>query len=350
MSQELFQSWIKEDGPRLQGSRDLDSSKLQSPCIVRLPSGGYRLFYTAIGPAKPYPDCQGYIVSAVSEDGLTFHKEPGIRLAPQPKIPHMSLRVISPSVTASSDGRWRMYFESRGPADIPTVICSAISSDMLHWELEDGIRLQAPGGVGGVRYLALPAGRGRMYCFESLYGSGGPSRGPRISQRIVSAISSDGLHFEKEPGERVLDRQSKYDSAGITTGEVIAPTEVGGAWTMFLSAWQVPAPGSAVPVHPSHDVEAIANGRSADFAAASIAADMSGFRSRIFVTYSRDGLTWGPRELVLEGDGYGGAGLDAVHAEDMSLIQTAPGRYRMYYAACDARGRWCVASAINRVL
>lgn len=128
---ELFKSWIKEDGPRLQGSRDLDSAKLQSPCIVRLPSGGYRLFYTAVGPAKPFPDCQGYILSAVSEDGLTFQTEPGIRLTPQPKIPHMSLRVISTSVTMCADGRWRMYFESRGPASIPTVICSAISSDML---------------------------------------------------------------------------------------------------------------------------------------------------------------------------------------------------------------------------
>lgn len=218
---ERFKFWIKEAGQRLQGSCDLDSSKLQSPCIVRLSSGAYRLFYTAVGPAKPYPDCQGYILSAVSKDGLTFEKEPGIRLAPHPKIPHMSLRVISPSVTACSDGRWRMYFESRGSADIPTVICSAISSDMLHWELEAGIRLQAPPGVGGVRYLALPDGRGRFYCFESVYGPGGPSHSPRTSQRIVSAVTSDGLHFKKEPGHRVLDRHSEYDSAGITTGEVI---------------------------------------------------------------------------------------------------------------------------------
>lgn len=346
---ELFKSWIKEDGPRLQGSRDLDSAKLQSPCIVRLPAGGYRLFYTAVGPAKPFPDCQGYILSAVSEDGLTFQTEPGIRLTPQPKIPHMSLRVISTSVTMCADGRWRMYFESRGPASIPTVICSAISSDMLHWELEDGIRWQAPGGVGGVRYLALPDGRGRFYCFESVYGPGGLANGTRISQGIVSAITSDGLHFEREPGYRVRDKQSEYDSAGITTGEVIAPLRAGAAWTMFLSAWQLPAAGASIPVHPSHDVDAIANGRSADFAATSIAADMSGFRSRIFVAFSEDGLKWGPMELVLEGAGYGGKGLDAVHAEDMSLIQIAPGRYRMYYAACDARGKWCVASAIHGV-
>ncbi len=343
----LFKSWIKEDAPRLIGSRDLDSAKLQSPCIVRLSSGGYRLFYTAVGPAKPFPDCQGYILSAVSADGLTFQKEPGIRLAPQPKIPHMSLRVISPSVTQCADGRWRMYFESRGPASIPTVICSAISSDMLHWDLEDGIRWQVPGGVGGVRYLTLPDGKGRFYCFEKVYGPGGLSRGTRVSQGIVSAITSDGLHFQREPGYRVRDQQSEFDSAGITTAEVIAPTQAGDPWTMFFSAWQAPAPGAPVQIHPSHDVEAVANGRSADFAATSIAADMSGFRSRIFIARSADGLTWGPMELVLEGGGYDGAGLDAVHAEDMSLIQIAPGRYRMYYAACDARGQWCVASAIH---
>ena len=346
---DLFKTWIKEDGPRLQGSRDLDSSKLQSPCIVRLPSRGYRLFYTAVGPAKPYPNCQGYILSAVSEDGLNFQKESGIRLAPHPKIPHMSLRVISPSVTASADGRWRMYFESRGSADIPTVICSAISADMLNWELEAGIRLQAPGGVGGVRYQALPDGRGRIYCFESVYGPGGFAIGPRISQQIVSAVTSDGLHFERDPGVRVLDRQTEHDSAGITSGEVIASNGAGEPWAMFLSAWQDRSPLAAVVVHPSDDTEALANGRSADFASASIASDMSGYRSRIFRSRSRDGLQWGTPELVLEGTGYGGVGLDAVHAEDMSLIQIAPGRYRMYYAACDAKGRWCVASAINRV-
>ncbi len=344
---EVFKSWIREDGPRLYGSRDLDSLKLQSPCIVELPSGGYRLFYTAVGPAKPFPNCQGYILSAFSSDGLTFQKEPGIRLAPRPSIPHMSLRVISPSVTQCADGCWRMYFESRGPASIPTAICSAVSSDLLNWELEEGIRWQAPGGVGGVRYLALPDGRGRIYCFESVYGPGGLSKGARVSQGIVSAITSDGLRFESEAGYRVRDKQSEYDSAGITTGEVVAPTLDGGCWTMFLSAWQDPAPGGAVPVHPSLDADAVANGRSADFAAASIAADMSGYRSRIFVTFSEDGLTWGPMQLILEGEGYDGNGLDAVHAEDMSLVRIAPGRYRMYYAACDARGRWCIASAVH---
>lgn len=344
---ELFRSWIKEDGARVQGSRDLDRSKVQSPCIVPLPSGGYRLFYTAVGPAKPFPACQGYILSAVSADGLHFEKEPGIRLAPRPEIAYMSLRVISPAVVACSGETWRMYFESRGPADTPTVICSATSRDMLVWELEPGIRLQSPGGVGGVRYVGLPDGRGRIYCFESTFGPGGPATGRRTSQRIISAITQDGLRFEREPGERLHDRQTEFDSAGITAAAVMAPTVAGVPWTMLLSAWQAPPPGVVVPIHPSHDMLAVTNGRSVDFAAASITADMAGYRSRIFRCQSPDGLTWGPPDLVLEGAGYDGAGRDAVHAEDMSLIEIAPGTHRMYYAACDARGRWCVASAVS---
>jgi len=109
--------WRREDGPRLQGSRPLDNGKLQAPCIVHNPAGGFRLFYTAVGPAKPFPTCQGYILSALSEDELVFHPESGMRLAPEPALPHMSLRVIAPTITQSADGRWRMYFEGRGAAD-----------------------------------------------------------------------------------------------------------------------------------------------------------------------------------------------------------------------------------------
>ena len=50
---------------------------------------------------------------------------------------------------------------------------------------------------------------------------------------------------------------------------------------------------------------------------------------------------------ALEGAGYEGEGLDAVHAEDMSLIEIDTGVYRMYYAACDRLGNWRIASAIS---
>jgi hypothetical protein len=335
--------WTQEAGPRVEGSQPLDISKVQAPCIVRNPSGGYRLFYTAIGLAKPYPECQGYILSAVSDDGLVFQKEPGIRLAPQPSLRHASLRVLAPTVTEYDEGCWRMYFEARGPAGTPAVICSAVSSDMLSWEVEDGIRLESPDGLGGPRYLPLPGGGGRLYvCSTELDQSG-----EKASKPVISAITSDGLLFEVEPGFRIRDKQSDYDSSGITAAEVIQPTIEGSPYTMVYSTWQDVPPGTFVPPHPSGDANASESGDSIDFAAASIASDMAGYRSRIFVAHSTDGLEWGPGECVIDGAGYGGDGIDAVHAEDMSVIQVSEGVYRMYYAACDKDGNWRVASAIT---
>ena len=116
---------------------------------------------------------------------------------------------------------------------------------------------------------------------------------------------------------------------------------------MFYSSWQDVPPGTVVPPHPSQDTSADSDGAGVDFAKASIAADMAGYRSRIFMATSADGLEWRRVGLAIEGDGYGAGGIDAVHAEDMSLARLDDGRYRMYYAACDARGNWRIASAVS---
>jgi hypothetical protein len=160
---------------------------------------------------------------------------------------------------------------------------------------------------------------------------------------VISAVTTDGIGFTREPGVRLSDRQSDLDSAGITAAEPIP----GQPWTMVYSAWQDVPAGTEVPKHPSADPNARQRGGSANFAAASIAADMSGYRSRIFSAHSANGLDWVRDGVAIEGDGYAGGDIDAVHAEDMSLIQLADGRWRMYYAACDAHGVWRIASAIS---
>ena len=334
MTTSLPAAWRSEPGWRVAGSRPLDASKVQAPGVVRLPDGGFRLFYTAVGPGKPFPRCQGYILSAVSRDGLEFMLEDGIRVAPRPEIPWLSRRALAPTVTRLADGRWRMYFESRGPATRPTVIASAVSADLLTWEVEYGIRLERPGDVGGPRYVTMPDGRGRIYCTS------------RNDRAIVSAVTDDGLAFAWEPGLRLTAGLSELESSGITAADVIPPVAPGDPWTMLYSAWQDVPPGTVVPPHPSSD-PALAAREDIDFAAASIAADMAGYRSRIFHATSRDGLQWEPAGLVLEGDGYGGTHVGAVHAEDMAVVALGDGRYRMYYAACDRSGVWRVASAIS---
>ncbi len=340
----LLHRWRKEMGARVQGSRPLDQLKVQSPCAVKTPDGGFRLFYTAIGPAKPFANCQGYILSAHARDGLHFELEPGIRIAPDPEVPQMSLRVLAPTVTLTDDGRWRMYFEARGTADRPTVICSAVSHDLLNWSREEGVRQQAFDRVGGPRYVSLPDGRGRLYCCAA-----GVDQSDTSEQRqgVVSATTSDGLNFSIDGDYRLYGRQTEGDSAGITAADVIAPSDVNEDWIMFYSAWQDVRAGTSVPLHPSQDPDATNNGNSANFAAASIASDMAGFRSRIFIARSKDGLNWKQQGCVVEGGGYNSDELDSVHAEDMSLVEIEPGRYRMYYAACDRGGNWRIASAVN---
>ena len=329
--------WRKEPGARVQGARPLDELKVQAPCVTRVPDGGYRLFYTAIGPAKPFATCQGYLLSAFSRDGLQFEPDPDIRVAPQPAVPHMARRVLAPTVAHCSDGRWRMYFESRGAADRPTVICSAVSDDLFHWTHEDGIRLERCDGLGGPRFLSLPDGRGRIYCFAS------DARNHKDRhQSIISAVTSDGLNFAFESGYRLRDRQTEHDTAGITAAEVILPQGNDDRWTMFYSAWQDVPAGTEVPLHPSRDPDAA---NSEDFATKSIATDIAGYRSRIFTAHSRDGLVWERAGCVIEGGGYSSDELDAVHSEDMSLIEIEDGQYRMYYAACDRNGNWRIASA-----
>ena len=332
-------AWRKEPGVRVTGSRGLDRLKVQAPGVLALPGGGYRLFYTAVGPDRPFADCQGYILSATSSDGLTFEPEPGIRVAPDPARPELSLRALAPSVTPIAGG-FRMYFEGRGPADRPTVIASAVSSDLLRWQVEPGVRLAGRERFGAPRYLPLPDGTGRLFCFRA---DDGP---PRVNA-LVSALTADGLSFELEPGVRMASRTGVLDSSGLTAGEVIAPAASGGSWTMIYSAWQDVPPGTEVPLHPSQDPDAVASGRSADFAAASIAVDLCGYRSRILATTSPDGLRFGPGSVVIEGGGHASDDIDAVHAEDMTLVRLTDGRYRMYYAACDAAGRWQIASAVT---
>jgi hypothetical protein len=222
--------WHKEPGVRLEGTRDLDRSKVQAPCIMRASRGGYRLFYTAVGPGKPFADCQGYILSAVSQDGLAFTPEPGIRVAPQPGLGHLSLRALAPSVVAVPGG-WRMYFEARGPAERPTVICSALSEDQLAWRLEAGIRLAARANVGAPRACVLPDGGVRLLVF----------RRDAAGTSIVSAISDDGLDFAFEPAVLLRDRTSELDGLGITAAEIVP----GEPQVMVFSAWQDRPAGSA---------------------------------------------------------------------------------------------------------
>ena len=192
-------AWNKDAWIAIDLDSPLDSERILTPNVIRLPGGGYRLYYTGLGPARTAPDCIGYILSASSRDAVTWVKDPGVRVDVFP--PHAALWTLCPDVIPLPDGRYRMYFEARSP-DQPTVILSAVSDDGLAFTVEPGIRVgDGRWSYGTPRCLYIePAAEGasapryRLYHHKYTF--------PLVSgldagNEIISAVSADGLHFER---------------------------------------------------------------------------------------------------------------------------------------------------------
>jgi len=175
-------SWQKDSG-----SRVINGSV---PFVHTLKDGKVRLYY-----------CSGDegILSAISNDGLTFAKEPGTRIAPGAGF---ELHVCDPTLVELPDGRVRMYYKGAnsmnpGPGQSIHKIYSAISSDGLSFQKE-GLRIDSEtngdnGWASVPDAITLPDGRVRIYYVTA----------SNMEHGIGSAISSDGLNFVKEAGLRV---------------------------------------------------------------------------------------------------------------------------------------------------
>jgi hypothetical protein len=179
-----------------------------SPRVIRLAAGGYRMYYTQILPraghpsgANDYDNATTRILSATSPDGRAWSPEAGVRLSPE-LTGAGELRVVSAEVVPAGDrsGRLRMYYEScPGPQSVENSIRSAVSEDGLAWRTEPGIRLQRPGrNFMAPRVVFLDDGRVRLYVTERGVG-------------IVSAVSTDGGQgFELEPGPHFPDDPTAF--------------------------------------------------------------------------------------------------------------------------------------------
>ena len=114
----------------------------------------YRLYASA----SPHPDIEPYagayndhhIVSAISDDGLDFELEPGIRIAQESALESFS--VYAPEVLRLGTGGYRMYYA--GWMSAPEVVAgskfhgrifSAFSQDGLAWTKDPGICLDNGG-------------------------------------------------------------------------------------------------------------------------------------------------------------------------------------------------------------
>lgn len=139
------------------------------------------------------------ILSALSGDSLTFVKEPGVRISPGTGF---ELQVCDPTIVDLPDGKIRMYYKGAnslnpGPGQSIHKIYSAISSDGLTFQKE-GLRIDSETS-GDDGWASVPDAIALPDGQVRLYyvTAAGKQHG------IGSAISSDGLKFVKEPGIRV---------------------------------------------------------------------------------------------------------------------------------------------------
>jgi len=151
------------------------------------------------------------ILSAISSDGLVFTKEQGIRISSGTGF---ETHVCDPTIVDLPEGKVRMYYKGAntmkpGPGSIHKIY-SAISSDGLNFQKE-GLRIDSETN-GDNGWASVP---------DAIVLSDGQVRmyyvtASEMQHGIGSAISSDGLNFIKEAGMRV---PKLVDPALVRIGE-----------------------------------------------------------------------------------------------------------------------------------
>ncbi|MFH1520580.1 MAG: hypothetical protein ABID61_02975 [Candidatus Micrarchaeota archaeon] len=163
---------IEEAGTRVVGG---------IPFAYKLDNGNTILYY-----------CNGGIKSSISEDGVVFANETATGINDG----------CDPTIVKNSDGKIRMYYKwssgPGGPGQAVHKIYSAISDDGITFQKEgiiiDSQNSSDNGWASVPEAIKLANGNVRIY-----YVSGDP----QAEGGTMSAISSDGLHFEKENGVRM---------------------------------------------------------------------------------------------------------------------------------------------------
>ena len=146
------------------------------------------------GKVRLYYCSSNQIVSAISGDGLTFTKEQGVRISPGTGFESI---VCDPTIVDLQDGKMRMYYKGAdtmmgGPGNSIHKIYSAVSSDGLNFQKE-GLRIDSETS-GDSGWASVPDAiilpDGRVRLYYVTAGN--------MQHGIGSAISDDGLNFVKE--------------------------------------------------------------------------------------------------------------------------------------------------------
>lgn len=213
--------WRLEEGVRVDTGGDPPLVAVSCPRLVPA-NGSLRMLFTG----KPVGTSAFSLFSAMSEDGIQWRREPGVRL--DAHALGAGLSIYSFCLLPGAEGRLRMYFEALLPTS--SRIHAASSEDGLRWR-DDGPVLTPHVNEFGVRspWIAPrdPDGRWRMY-----FTAGTKYRS--LGTSMFSATSHDGITWHREPGARVR-HGGRYASAGLISPCIVARPD--GQLRMYYGAY-----------------------------------------------------------------------------------------------------------------
>lgn len=291
--------WEKDRNITIDSDFLNDSIYALTPNVIRLPNELYRMYYTSCSLKHRQQGIQGYIVSAISEDGQQWIQEEGIRVNVHSS--DAEKWVYCPDVIILPNGHYRMYFQAKSVYD-HDMILSAISEDGLHWTRESGKRFyNETAHLGSPRCLLLEDGRYRLYCHEFPLPF---QTGLKAGNNIISAISKDGINFLRESGIRIT-QETELETFAVYAPEVIRLED--GTYRMYYAGWsKEPREG------------------------------------RIFGATSQDGLHWTKEKAICVNNG---GAYQEIKVSEPCITRLPDGRFRMFYEASDIHGQWRILSA-----
>ena len=200
-------SAISSDGINFKVEPGIRMESAGSPFVYALPTGGYRMYYTAMG-----------IKSAFSSDGLNFTAESGERIAVNTFVNPIVGSGFFPVCTAIvpiEGNKYRMYCRQQVPggpiingASMPgayRAIFSATSSDLINWTPESGRRIGPDSFFGKDAdhpTLISVSGASVSIAFDSI--------SPGLESEIYIADSQNGLTFTTSHTTGILGNESSY--------------------------------------------------------------------------------------------------------------------------------------------
>ncbi len=186
-----------------------------NPAVFELSNGGYRMIYEGAKIAndemgQPY-QAERKLYSAVSGDGVTWIKEPGVRFWDYGDGKPGEIFTSVPDVIRLPDGRLRMYY-TRGATS-----ATAISDDEgLTWTKETNLILSRKVAVD-FDVMLLDDSTYKLFftTFGDDFGIG--------EQWMMSAASADGINFVPDQG-RLIEPST---TGGLVTDPDVVKTDNG---------------------------------------------------------------------------------------------------------------------------